>query len=61
MTNLNFIEDILSKSIISRTEIIGDVLFVDSNPAKIEIINTIINNIYIYIIHKFIFTYKTKQ
>ena len=40
MTNLNFIEDILSKSIISRSEIIGDVLFVDSNPAKIEIVNT---------------------
>lgn len=36
MENLDFINDILSKSIISTNEILSDVLFVESNPAKIE-------------------------
>ncbi len=36
MENLDFIDDILSKSIISTNEILSDVLFVESNPAKIE-------------------------
>lgn len=36
MTNLNFIDEIISKTIIATNEIIGDVLFVDSNPVKIE-------------------------
>lgn len=36
MNNLDFINDILSKSIISRKEIIGDTIFVETNPAKLE-------------------------
>lgn len=36
MSELNFIDDILSKSIISLKEIFSDVIFVDSNPAKID-------------------------
>lgn len=36
MKDLDFINDILSRSIISTNEIISDVLFVDSNPAQVE-------------------------
>lgn len=36
MDNLDFINDILSRTIISTNEIINDVLFVNSNPASIE-------------------------
>lgn len=36
MENLDFINDILSRTIISTNEIISDVLFVDSNPTSVE-------------------------
>lgn len=36
MDNIDFINDILSRTIISTNEIISDVLFVDSNPTSVE-------------------------
>jgi len=36
MIDLNFINDILPKSIISKREILGDVIFVDTNPVQLE-------------------------
>ena len=36
MDNIDFINDILSRTIISTNEIISDVLFVNSNPASVE-------------------------
>ena len=34
--NIDYINDILSTSVISHRNLISEILFVDSNPAKVE-------------------------